>query len=1027
MKKKWLGVLLCLACFYAPVFFALDVKADSSSTCEEGKTCKESCEGKPRCENCMGEWDVESVAWACYTKYIKGSDGAVCALWLGELGDGNIEFSKRDSVTIAASDGETKINIAMWGMCISEKGYPAVDIEIKGDNGSIIAPKTASRGVWRHPDWTSVELDIEKFISGVGCSDDKNGDVCSGKVDGIKEYKRLINIKRCFGGDMGGRCNGSTSDQDVPLTLKIKSEADVKYYSMSNVAAARRDDTEYVTTGITDKTMTVTAEKTDVYVGDVVNLIFSHNVFSDREKNGVSWRMVRDTPLKDCGDEGSYVFLECNKETDEGSTDFDIEYNDVRYGWGKIYVPERPYSDGKYNFFTRDTYKLKFTKPGTYTFCETMKVPGETEMTTACAKYVVKAGVCDTWIPSSYYEGVTSVVSKVKHYGASDGEYTEEIYAKPSYVKNGSSVSGDKFEWLHCYYPGAEMNQSSVSATNKRNSFEVTANFRERIYAYDKNDDVKKIGNYRTGVRKSLYGATENKYNGGIYDWGDSDIKYLIDMKNRNNENFNGFEVTQDDVGKTLKEINTYNRLSKIETSEAWVKVPYNFETSAEITLNENEDIFAGEIVGINSIAISVNERENKTLGDTYTTKVKNPKVKIVSYIPNGNEGVAEGTEVGRDDGICSVIDGTRCDDSFDYNINKTKLDPGRWKYQSIKTTLVVPDSEAGTRFCVVAAIYPSSSGKDLQMNAEGSEKWRVSKPSCVEIAKKPSLQIWGGGLYSNGNVSTSVAKKGDLKGVDLKGKVAVFGSWAETSIVSNGMINGLASGAATGYPNSSDEAGGSLEDPESDSTAFCDIRSPMTIPSSACGSGSISDIMNSGGLPFGNIGGVEESELEKRVAEILAKLENIDSSVVNLEKTDGDYIISENITISDGGYSSIAEIPKNIFVAKNIYINCNVTRIDAILIAEGVVKTCADVDDSDVDNESRLTQLKINGMIIADSFVPGRTYGASTGRYSTIPAEIINYDSSIYFLGLFDSNGGSGSSSKDLETVYIQELPPRL
>lgn len=1012
MKRKWLGGLSCLICFFVSMFFWLNASAIDVYNYND---CINVRDGAYK--------EIDSVRWACDSKF-NGEHAYdsfnYCAMWIGEVANS----ASTEVVINVDSDGlnnsakPMKVSVAFWGMCIvGNSATCAADISV--DNNAVENPKQFMRGPWGWPEKKIVSLDVKEFMKTATCSDNAGGAMCNGSMEGERVYKADITVGRRFG---GSNCvaEGGRQYEEVPFTVRINVKDDAKYYSQSNVAAARRDDTEYVTTGITDKTTTVTAEKTDVYVGDVVNLIFSHNVFSDREKNGVSWRMVRDTPLENCGNEGSYVFLECNKgKNKEDSTDFDIEYNDVRYGLGRIYVPERTYSDGTYKFITRDTYKLKFTKPGTYTFCETMKVPDGTEMTTACAKYVVSAGVCDRWVPSSYYKGVTSVVSKVKYYGASDDEYTEEIYAKPKYVKNGSSVSGDKFEWLHCYYPGAQMNsQTALSLGERGNSFVVTTdNLGREVFA--QNDDAKKIGNYRSGTIEF------DRYNGGTYYLGDSDIRYLIDKRNRSNTDFEGFEIVQGDVGKTLKEINTYNVLKSIDASNARILVPYNFENTIEIMLNGNEDVFAGETVGINSIGISVGERENKTLKDTYTTKVKNPKVKLVSYVPNGSEGITEDTEVGED--ICSAINGTGCS-SFDYKINKSELEPGRWVYQSIKTTLVVPDSEAGTQLCVVAAIYPSSSGTtDTQMNPEGSRLWRVSKPSCVKIAKKPSLQIWGGGLYSNGKVSTSVAKKRDLKGGDLKGKVAVFGSWAETSIVSNGMINGLASGAATGYPNSSDEAGGSLEDPESDSTAFCDIRSPMTIPSSACGSGSISDIMNSGGLPFGNTGGVEESELEKRVAEILAKLENIDSSVVNLEKTDGDYIISENITISDGGYSSIAEIPKNIFVAKNIYINCNVTRIDAILIAEGVVKTCADVDDSDVDNESRLTQLKINGMIIADSFVPGRTYGASTGRYSTIPAEIINYDSSIYFLGLFDSNGGGGSSSKDLETVYVQELPPRL
>ena len=76
------------------------------------------------------------------------------------------------------------------------------------------------------------------------------------------------------------------------------------------------------------------------------------------------------------------------------------------------------------------------------------------------------------------------------------------------------------------------------------------------------------------------------------------------------------------------------------------------------------------------------------------------------------------------------------------------------------------------------------------------------------------------------------------------------------------------------------------------------------------------------------------------------------------------------------------------------------------------------------VNASKRSNQLKINGAVIANKMIAGRTYGAATGVNSGTPAEIINYDTSLYLWG---SSRSDVTKTGKLKVVYQTELAPRL
>ena len=119
--------------------------------------------------------------------------------------------------------------------------------------------------------------------------------------------------------------------------------------------------------------------------------------------------------------------------------------------------------------------------------------------------------------------------------------------------------------------------------------------------------------------------------------------------------------------------------------------------------------------------------------------------------------------------------------------------------------------------------------------------------------------------------------------------------------------------------------------------------------------------------------------------------------------------------------YNRMSEIPKLIIYARNININCDVNRIDAVLIAENNINTCYNSDN--INDRINSNQLIINGSVITDTLSANRTYGAAKGANSIIPAEIINYDATLYLWGNNESSLAGGGR---FSSVYLREVAPR-
>ena len=471
------------------------------------------------------------------------------------------------------------------------------------------------------------------------------------------------------------------------------------------------------------------------------------------------------------------------------------------------------------------------------------------------------------------------------------------------------------------------------------------------------------------------------------------------------------------------------------------IYVPYNFQNETKVTTEENRIVNAGESDDFD-IAVETYPRANPLTNGTYATTFNNAKLKV--RLCNENETSCYGEEEVDISGL---------------NIGKTYST--QMIAENARIKLNIPDIDAGSMVCLRSMMYPADSGSyDNWQNSEGSATWTDwSDKKCFKVAKRPSLQVWGGSVYSAGMIDMMPSAKNNLYGYEDnylykmigQGEHRVFGSWAELSLAANGDVNGLASGAGTGYARTENARTVGALDPtlenlggsaEGINVNYC-LRSTLSFANTSCDK------------IVGGLGGGLQSEVSSSKRALVSRFVDENSKGYTLEKTseindgylrsysgdmetgedgvekkkttrvivsEGDVTINGDITYLDNGYSNLEDVPKIIIYAKNdINIACEVVQIDAILIAENNINTCSDSDDINAEMNSK--QLKINGSVISNTLTLNRTYGAAKGVNSVIPAEIVNYDTSLY---LWANKQADVTTSGKLTEAYISELAPR-
>ena len=536
----------------------------------------------------------------------------------------------------------------------------------------------------------------------------------------------------------------------------------------------------------------------------------------------------------------------------------------------------------------------------------------------------------------------------------------------------------------------------------------------------------------------------------------------------------------------------------------AYIRVPYNFNTTATITTEGNSEdktvpVFAGESKTITATTTLTGKTNTITTLDgtsEYTTLAHNVLRKLVVYNPSSTGGQKSGGitgELGREGNICTSYFGTSNNEvDCGYSEQKTTdtFTPGNSGDETQEYQFDVYDEPAGSTVCVALAVFPASSGSDYNYNNQNYDmKWRISDSKCFQVAKRPSIQVWGGNVYTGGNIATGISIKNNLYGYNsytvnsLQGTPRTFGSWSELGTVSRGSVSGFASGATIGYvgnnngnlnpvpyasilaesPNSRESVG---DNPGGSSKSrFCDLI-PLTF-ANACddnattGTGGkdatsgitidkdiLASLASSGSSTAEISGSINVTDTAGDEAMIQHSADNLEITGGSLVRgtfrvitSDKDIRISGNIGIDDSiTMGTFRQAPKLvIFANSNIYIDCGVTNLYGLLVADRVI-TCGDgissTDDinekttNTINEQRNSNQLILQGAIVANRLYANRTYGAARGANSIVPAEIIKFDPTLYLwggvAGINTEEENDSTINGNMEVTYIHEVAPR-
>ncbi len=498
--------------------------------------------------------------------------------------------------------------------------------------------------------------------------------------------------------------------------------------------------------------------------------------------------------------------------------------------------------------------------------------------------------------------------------------------------------------------------------------------------------------------------------------------------------------------------------------SDTFLKIPFNYNNTLGFEISRTTEpnttpVYPGETVQVINPFVEVQPKRNDIVGDTYATEVRDAKVKLIAYVSSTNQGRSEPWDVKTtEDNLCNIVadDVVYKLDVFCKEVNQNvtttlevKNDNGAEQQTSngvtytntilgtqFNGTYSVFDARAGDWFCMTLGVYPATSGADDNLNTSGSESWRLYTPECIQIAKKPSFQVWGSGLYSaapSTSITTNVSEKNNLFKVDKYpysprgGSVTIFGSWVEENVITVGRTQWLTSGASLGKssnPNLKGGYGGAGVTSIDAEGVFCNNLIPLSFANYGFGgfSNFICPMINASGYAGIDVTAFDPSKTNAgALAEYwndkdLPYMEDASESIaleaagnpllsatnkdIRSVKVEGDITIgrsqltanqtrivkAENVTIAGNiyydkeGHDTLNDLSKVvIYASSSINILCDVNRVDAILLTAGAVNTCSDAGELVAENRSK-QQLVINGTIIANEVKLERTYGNSMG-----------------------------------------------
>ena len=267
----------------------------------------------------------------------------------------------------------------------------------------------------------------------------------------------------------------------------------------------------------------------------------------------------------------------------------------------------------------------------------------------------------------------------------------------------------------------------------------------------------------------------------------------------------------------------------------------------------------------------------------------------------------------------------------------------------------------------------------------------------CVSIAKTPTFHALGSDVRVGGSAAT------DSQYIDTSAKrdsspAKTFGSWGEYGVVASGNVTGFSSAAIlkNGLPGVDAPAQSLLNKltfaNSPGSGVYANANGIGIIPRSALKKHPLYPV--GGTLPSGTI-------TESRVYRSLNP------------------VVITNDIIYQNASTSVGSMPQVVIIAPSISIAPNVLRVDAWLIADGVIDTCSGSDIMTVAGCDK--QLVVNGPVMAGTLKLKRTYTDKGNKAK--PSEIFNLRSDAY---IWAHERYEKSGAMTARTSYVSELPPR-
>ncbi|RYC73330.1 hypothetical protein [Candidatus Nanosyncoccus nanoralicus] len=500
-------------------------------------------------------------------------------------------------------------------------------------------------------------------------------------------------------------------------------------------------------------------------------------------------------------------------------------------------------------------------------------------------------------------------------------------------------------------------------------------------------------------------------------------------------------------------------------STKASVVTPYNFNTYVTSSIDSDDVVFSGERVNISG-SYHILSRSNTMVAKnpyaTHTSDKETFRIYELLIPPHTSLHTLSGSDRSDQD-VCRYYGSDNC-----HLVKAVKgvMNPeGNYNGSDQDSDIfsrTVPDNGeyVGYKYCTATSIWPASSHNTttntIDNNISGpaisggdETKFNVSDLSCVTIAKKPNFQVWGGGMFTNGQIETAVSRKTPGQSFSSYPSAAekVFGSWDEYHVVAGGRVYGFGSGASLGY-----EKGYNYNLPTGGSNPSNNIYN-LTIANRK-------NIGESGvyGLPSGllsrlkaryrdNIaknsslkitthdtglqntyirGDVNLSQIQlpdhnpKATDTLFRTYDTLYKTITTADKqnntlvlyVDGTLTIDQNLCYSafggnncqyetstkqaaytDVSTESITKLPQILIFAKNINVLSKVNRVDAWLIldednASNNLNTCSDVNEPSAEQCSET--IIFNGPVFAKSLTLKRTGGANHGGglMAGIPAD---------------------------------------